>query len=520
VRKLLALGARADEEGIGARYRLVRELGRGGMGVVYEAEDLELKRRVALKLLPEGEESAELRARFAREAAAAARLAHPHIVAIYDATPRCIVMQLVEGRPLSELRGADRRLVVALVRDAARAVHHAHVQGIVHRDLKPSNLLVTADHVWVADFGLAKQAGAATSLSTSGSLLGTPEFMAPEQAAGRHEGVDARTDVWGLGATLYAALAGRPPFVEPDLVRLLRRIAEDEPEPPRVERDLDVVILKCLAKAPGERYAGAADLADDLDRWLRGEPIRARPPSATYRLRKLVARHRRLLQASAAAVLVTGLALLPSMLRARSEGARAQAALRLVSRAGALLSDAEAARRAGELGRANELLEQGIRAADEFLAREQAASAHQLRGRLLRARGRVDAARAAFDRALALDPALPGVRFERGLLLADVDREQALADLLAERPESLGLREVERLFGEAERARLEGEPSRARLLLEEVRRLDPGHLGAPLSLARIALEQGDDELALEYAIHAVNLQRPAATVHRIEISSK
>src|SRR5262245_45437513 len=176
------------------------------MGIVYEAEDRELGRRVALKVLPDGEESAELRARFAREAQAAARLAHPNIAAVHDATPRWISMQLVDGRPLSEVPSSERRRIVALVRDAARAVQHAHDHGIVHRDLKPSNLLVAGDHVWIVDFGLAKNAAADASISVSGSILGTPAFMAPEQARGRHDSADARTDVYGLGATLYASL--------------------------------------------------------------------------------------------------------------------------------------------------------------------------------------------------------------------------------------------------------------------------------------------------------------------------
>src|SRR5262249_10247081 len=164
---------------------------------------------------------------------------------------------------------------------------HAHDHGIVHRDLKPSNLLVAGDHVWVVDFGLAKGGPGDPSISVSGTILGTPSFMAPEQAAGRHAAAAARTAVHRLGATPSACLAGRPPFEERELVKLLREVVEREPPPPRLERDLDVIILKCLAKAPADRFASAAELADELERWLRGQPIRSRPPSLAYKSRKL-----------------------------------------------------------------------------------------------------------------------------------------------------------------------------------------------------------------------------------------
>src|SRR5262249_1995955 len=209
--RLLALGAGVPDPA--GRYRVVREVGRGGMGVVYEAEDLHLHRRVALKVLAAPEPAPA--ARLQREALAAARLSHPNIAAIYDASPEAIAMQFVAGHPLAEEPRGDVRRIVRLLRDAARAVHYAHGEGIVHRDLKPTNLLVEGDTVFVVDFGLAKDEAVDASRSASGGLLGTPSFMAPEQTQGRP--ADARTDVWALGATLHAALTARPPLAPPHL---------------------------------------------------------------------------------------------------------------------------------------------------------------------------------------------------------------------------------------------------------------------------------------------------------------
>jgi tetratricopeptide (TPR) repeat protein len=512
IRRLLAVGAGGDEFPfvVAERYRVLREIGRGGMGVVYEAEDVTLSRRVALKMLADGAGGGEARRRFAREAVAVARLSHPNIAAVYDATPDYIALQLVSGHPLcAESRAAPRR-IVALVRDAALAVHYAHERGVVHRDLKPSNLLVEADRVFVVHFGLAKHESVEASLSASGSLLGTPAYMPPEQVEGRTREIDARSDVYGLGATLHACLAGEPPFADSDLPRLLRKVVEDDPPPAGVDRDLDTILGKCLAKDRVQRYASARELADDLERWLRSEPIRARRPSLLDRARKLVARRRALGRAAAIAaglaVLATGMVLVPIAMRASAARKGARQALELASRVTVILADAEALRRTGAMGQANALLDAGIRECEAFVARQPVARVHHLAGRLLRARGRREAARAAFDRALALDPSLPGVRFERGLLLADSDPAQAREDL-ASAADAAGVREVDLRFGQAELARLEGDFVRARRLLEEVRELEPRHPQALLSLARVALAQGESQRAFEYALSGVALQR-------------
>src|SRR5690606_31900019 len=216
------------------------KLGQGGMGIVYEAFDRRLGRACALKTLG-AFAGDELRGRFSREALAAARLRHPHIAAVYDATPHFISMQLVDGWPIDAIPRHERRLIVELVRDASRALHHAHEQGIIHRDVKPSNLLVEGRHVYVVDFGLAKEIAGDASRSRPGSAVGTPHFMPPEQAQSHSAAIDARSDIHALGATLYHCLTGAPPFTGDDLPTLLRRVIEEEPKPPRIDRDLDLV---------------------------------------------------------------------------------------------------------------------------------------------------------------------------------------------------------------------------------------------------------------------------------------
>ncbi|MGE3353137.1 MAG: protein kinase, partial [Planctomycetota bacterium] len=446
-------------------------------------------------------------------------LRHPHIAAIHDAAADYISMQLVTGAPLDAIDRGERRLLVELLRDAARAVHHAHEQGIVHRDLKPSNLLVEGRHVFVVDFGLAKELAhdAQQSLSLSGAVLGTPSFMPPEQALGRGELVDARSDVYALGATLYRCLCGRPPFADQDLPTLLRRIVEDDPPPPGVDRDLDLVILKCLQKEPAQRYPTAQALADDLDRWLRNEPVTARRPSFGYRLRKHLQRRGALLRAAAltalAAVLLTALILGPIALRESAGRRAAGEAVALSEHATAVLQDAVIYTRLGDLPSAHAALDRGIERAREFLARHDIARVHHLLSRLLRARGRDGEALVELQAAIAGDPTLTEARFERGLMLAAelepdaATRAQAVADLsVAVDADGSVLTAIDRLFGRAERLRLRDELEEATELLREVLAYDPAHLGARLSLSRIAYRQGDPS-AQYYSASAVNVQQ-------------
>ncbi len=275
-------------------YEILAELGHGGMGVVFKARQRRLGRVVALKMIRAGEwSSAEERQRFDREARAVGRLRHPNIVQIYEvddvAGQPFLVLEFVEGRNLAQaLDGTPwpARPAAMLVETLAWAMHYAHGQGIVHRDLKPSNvLLVEASGVpsvpKVTDFGLAKRLDQESGQTPSEAVVGTPRYMAPEQAGGRRQQVGPATDIYALGAILYELLTGRPPFLGTTPLEILEQVRTQEPVPPRqllpnVARDLGTICLKCLEKEPTRRYASAADLAEDLERWLRGEPVRAR----------------------------------------------------------------------------------------------------------------------------------------------------------------------------------------------------------------------------------------------------
>jgi tetratricopeptide (TPR) repeat protein len=323
-------------------FLLVRELGRGGMGVVYEAVQRSLGRKVALKVLPFAAAlDARQLQRFQNEARAAAGLQHPHVVAVFgvgcERGVHYYAMQLIDGQTLAAViaalrdpLGADASLsstvraalstrpdgarsrpyfrsVAELGVQAAEALDHAHQLGVVHRDVKPGNLMLdAAGKLWVTDFGLAQVATEA-GLTLTGDLVGTLRYMSPEQALAKRVPVDHRTDVYSLGATLYELLTLRPAVAGNDRQELLRQIAFEEPVPPRrldrtVPAELETVVLKALQKNPADRYATAGELADDLSRFLKNVPIRARPPTAGQRVRKWGRRHPALVAALAAAL--------------------------------------------------------------------------------------------------------------------------------------------------------------------------------------------------------------------------
>ncbi len=272
-------------------YELIKELGRGGMGVVYKARQISLNRAVALKMIRSASLASEdeLR-RFQNEAEAVATLDHPHIVPILEVgnhdSQRYFSMKLIGGPSVDKKLAdyvANPREAAKLLQKAALAVHHAHQRGILHRDLKPANILLDEHgEPFVTDFGLAKRAAGDSELTHSGLILGTPAYMAPEQASGRRGAVTTASDVYGLGAVLYALLTGRAPFGGSSVGETLEQVRESTPARPSsinagIPRDLEVICLKCLEKEPARRYALTHALADDLGRYLAGEPIAARP---------------------------------------------------------------------------------------------------------------------------------------------------------------------------------------------------------------------------------------------------
>lgn len=294
-------------------YELIEQIGRGGMGVVYKARQMPLNRLVALKMLsPVAAASPRIAERLRLEAEAAGSLRHPGIVTIYDVDEfegqPFLTMELIEGFSLDRFIGPEgfrppvgaqgmggqkkaEADVVHLMIRIARAVDYAHNHGVLHRDLKPANILVDQNgDPHLTDFGLAKVLGrVATSGTDTGAIMGTPAYMAPEQATGATKHANIAADIYSLGAVLYEMLTGRPPFRADTPLETLRQVVEDAPKPPsslnrHVDRDLGTICLKCLEKDPGNRYASALALAEDLEHWSRGEPIEAHPVRDLKRL--------------------------------------------------------------------------------------------------------------------------------------------------------------------------------------------------------------------------------------------
>lgn len=287
----------AVPEGFGD-YEILEEIGRGGMGLVYRARQKSLNRIVALKMMLGGRfATAQSRARFRVEAEATAHLQHPGIVAIHEVGEHAglpyLVMDFVPGRSLDSVardRPLPARAAAIYLEQIAVAVAYAHARGVLHRDLKPSNILIDAnDQARITDFGLAKRLGDdGQHLTLTGQALGSPNFMPPEQAAGQHQRIGPASDVYGLGATLYWLITGRPPFLADTITATTRQVLENDPVSPRllnpkVPRDLETICLKCLAKEPARRYGSAQELREELGRFLRDEPIRARPPGRVER---------------------------------------------------------------------------------------------------------------------------------------------------------------------------------------------------------------------------------------------
>jgi tetratricopeptide (TPR) repeat protein len=281
------------------RYEILGEISRGGMGIVYRAWDPQLGRDVALKVLQtEDGNSAEAHERFQREARLAAGLHHANIVPIYDTGTwegrDYIAMQLIDGTTLDRTE-LDLRSTLACLRDASRALHYAHLQGIVHRDVKPSNLLLDLHgRVYVTDFGVARQAQVTATMTSPGTVVGTPAYMSPEQALGLP--TDARSDVYSIGSTIYEMACGRPPYTGRDPVEVVIKVQTGEFESPRrvkpeLSRNVEAIILGAMEKVRDERYASAAELADDIDRYLQNERPMRRPRGTSYRIQREFVRH-------------------------------------------------------------------------------------------------------------------------------------------------------------------------------------------------------------------------------------
>ncbi|MEK7676531.1 MAG: serine/threonine-protein kinase [Verrucomicrobiota bacterium] len=299
-------------------YELLEEIARGGMGVVYKARQVSLDRLVAVKMILAGEfATPQFVQRFRTEASAAAVLHHPNIVAIHEvgvhAGQHYFSMDFVEGPSLAALVGHQplpARRAAQYLKTIAEAIHYAHEQGILHRDLKPSNVLIDAsDQPRITDFGLAKRLEGETSLTLSGQMVGSPNFMPPEQATAKHGKVGRYSDVYALGGILYHLLTARPPFQTDLLEVIVSQVLTAEPVSPRmliptVPRDLETICLKCLEKEPSRRYATAQALADELGRFLREEPILARPVSRPEKVWRWCRRKPALATALGAVVLV------------------------------------------------------------------------------------------------------------------------------------------------------------------------------------------------------------------------
>ncbi len=511
-------GAALPEGTIGD-FRLIREVGRGGMGVVYEAEQLSLGRRVALKVLPFASVLDERQlTRFKHEARAAALLHHTNIVPVYsvgcERGVHYYAMEYVEGLTLADVirevrafaqgggsasseavevltkgRTAETpnycRAVAKLGVQAAEALEHAHQEGVIHRDVKPANLMVDGrSHLWITDFGLARSR-CDTNLTVTGDILGTLRYMSPEQALAKRVPVDHRTDVYSLGVTLYEALTLEQAFPGDDPHAVIEQIAFKDPVPPRrlnrvVPPELETVLMKAVAKDPGARYATAQEMADDLRRYLEDKPVLARRPSVARRAARWIRRRGKLAAAAALIVLLAGTVLaLGHRERARRA---AEQATRVALEYAQLWFDAEEA-----ISREHATI--GTRSIEDLASPVAADIPTSRRSVELLSRAiRLDASRpeAFFSRAFA-----PGRTFDERL----ADIEAAGSRGLAGRPVRMA---------KAYLLALQGEPERARA--EEMLAESGGETGPSLLLeGLIAMRRGDRKRAIEHMGRTLSL---------------
>jgi Protein kinase domain len=357
-------------------YRVDREIAAGGMGMVYEAWDTLLGRRIALKMLRRALFATDAeRLRFQSEAELGSRLDHPHIVPVHEVGVHegqpYFTMKLIHGGSLAKDMAAGAtapREAATLMLKIARAVHHAHQRGVIHRDLKPANILLDEwGEPWLTDFGVAKWLETDSCLTNTQTLIGTPDYMSPEQASGRVREISTATDVWALGVMLYQMLTGRLPFQGMNNMEILRQVADLDPPAPstvlrQLDRDLETLCLRCLEKDPARRLASAGELADELERWLKGDPIRARRITGLERIGKWTRRHpyrTAFLGMFALVLLLAGATVTWQWRRAAANEERALASAATERRVSysATLAQALAAREHHDFGQARRLLD-------------------------------------------------------------------------------------------------------------------------------------------------------------------
>ncbi|OHB77690.1 MAG: hypothetical protein A2Z34_09775 [Planctomycetes bacterium RBG_16_59_8] len=465
------------EKNIFGRYILIEKIGQGGMGVVYRAWDTTLNRPCAVKtLLPNLDAESDVTyreqaERFLREAQTAAKLSHPNIVQVYDVGAvgdvRYIAMEYVPGKTLKKYRdritteekkgGSTSRLLrdrleqtLWIMHDTIKAVGHAHAQGIVHRDVKPENIFLASSGEKivpkVGDFGLAKEIGESRRITLSGTAVGTPYYMSPEQAEGRRQ-VDARSDVFSLGSVLYEMTTGKTPFEGEGVVEIMRSVVEKDPLPPRklnpaIDEDMQTIILKALEKEPRRRYADGEAFADDLKRYLLDETIRARPATLVYRIGKKLRRHRvasSLIGSILLLLLLVGSYAILSGLKqkekvrgletekGRVEGEKAQAekdreihdrAAKIAMQGWMIVSEvtAEFYKKETDMGKVWKRLEAAVGKLDESIAIRPTAPAHFYCGRVALLRMDYDRAEKDFTDAAALDKEFAEAFVFRGIV--------------------------------------------------------------------------------------------------------
>jgi serine/threonine-protein kinase len=426
------------------RYEILREVARGGMAIVYEARDPDLGRRVALKVLKEGNLE-----RLRREASAAAKLRHPNVVAVHEVGPDFIAMDFVEGRSLAEcLPGMGLRDRVRALETIARAVGAAHAEGVIHRDLKPANVIVEpGGGLVLTDFGLAKIAGG-EDLTRTGSVAGTPHYMAPEQVRGEVRRIGPATDVWALGVVLCEMALDRKPFDGETALSIYEKITRDDP--PALSGPLGVIAAKALERDPERRYPDGAAFAEDLRRYLEGEPLGTRAAGPAARLARRVRRSPVLygLGALAAAAAAAALAL---ALLGRAERARALAAVRTQARVS--LEAALELRRAGANARMRQFLPPLEAAYREAVARApRLAEVEYYLGRMHRALLEEEKALEYQERALGKDPGYAPALYERAVLLT-LRHGRELRGAHEAAPETADQAEIERSHPDLARLR-------------------------------------------------------------------